>query len=97
MATKKRPVFHTPDFEVMHTDDRGAVRLRVKPHSKSAYRWEYCKDPVGVNQWTVAKTTVQSTTNWGDLDVGSTYWFRVFYVGYFGDILAADPVSLVIC
>lgn len=97
MATKKRPVFHTPDFEVMHTDDRGAVRLRVKPHTKSAYRWEYCKDPMGANPWIVAKTTVQSTTNWGDLDVGSTYWFRVFYVGYFGDVLAADPVSLVIC
>lgn len=96
MATKQNPIFHTPDFEVGPTDDRGAVRLRVKPHAKSAYRWEYCKDPMGVNPWIVAKTTTQSTTNWGDLDVGCTYWFRVFYVGNFGEILPYNPVSIVV-
>ncbi len=96
MTSKLNPVFHSADFTVVPTDDRGAVRLRVKPHTKSAYEWQYCKDPMGNNPWIVAKTTTQSTTNWGDLEVGTKYWFRVFYVGNFGRVLAFEPISIIV-
>ncbi len=85
------------DLEVVQAADRGAVRLRVKPAAKVAYRWEYCKDPMGVNAWVVAKVTTQSTTNWGDLDEGARYWFRVVYLSNDGsENIPFSPVSIIV-
>lgn len=94
MQVKKDGVKHFNDFEVVQAADRGAVRLRVKPAAKVAYRWEYCKDPIGT--WIVAKTTPQSTTNWGDLEEGVKYWFRVVFCGQNGDTMIYNPVSIIV-
>ncbi len=96
MEIKRDGVKHIPDFEVVQAADRGAVRLRVKPAAKVAYRWEYCKDPLSTNPWIVAKTTTQSTTNWGDLDEGVKYWFRVVYVGNNGEHIPYNPISIIV-
>lgn len=82
------------EFEVEHTDDRGGVRLRIKPRIKAAYRWEYRKD--SEPNWTIDQTTVQYTHLIGALEEGVKYWFRVFYTGQFGEVLAANPVSIIV-
>jgi hypothetical protein len=96
MNTKGMPVFHIPDFSVSHTDDRGAVRLRVKPKAKTIYRWEFCKDPIGNDAWQEAKTTDVCITNFGDLDEGSKYWFRVVFIGNGGESIPYEPVSIIV-
>lgn len=96
MHVKQLPQVDIPDFTVEHTDDRGAVRLRVKPRAKSLYRWEYCEHPIDQSKWKLAKTTDVCITSYGDLDEGRKYWFRVIYVTANGDINAYDPVSIVV-
>lgn len=93
----KKPGSHngTPDFEVTHAADRGAVRLRCKPKAKTAYRWEFCEHPLEKNTWKLAKVTNVSVTNFGDLTEGMKYWFRVVYVGN-GETIPFDPVSIIV-
>lgn len=85
----------TPDLEVTHAADRGAVRLRCKPRAKTAYRWEFCEHPLDKNPWKVAKITNVSVTNFGDLTEGVKYWFRVVYISN-GETIPFEPVSLIV-
>lgn len=93
----KKPGGHngTPDLEVTHAADRGAVRLRCKPKAKTVYMWEYCEHPLDKNTWKTAKTTTVSVTNFGDLTEGLKYWFRVVYLGN-GQTIPFDPVSIIV-
>ncbi len=97
MEIKKTGHISVPDFEVVHAADRGAVRLRVKPATKkTVYRWEFCKDPIGNAPFTVAKTTTQAITNFGDLDEGVKYWFRVVFISDGGESVPYNPISIIV-
>jgi len=84
-----------PAFEVIQAEDRGAVILRTRPRPKTVYKWEFCIDPITNNVWTLAKMTDVTTTNFGDLEVGTKYWFRVVYINKNGET-PGDPEFLVV-
>jgi hypothetical protein len=92
---KGKPIFHIPEFSVVHTDDRGAVRIRVKPQAKTIYRWEYQKDPIG-NEWVVSKLTDVCIINIGDLEEGQKYWFRVVFIRHGGETILYEPLSIIV-
>ena len=96
MSLKKDPTRSIADFSVEHGADRGSVFLRVKPEPGKAYRWEYCIDPIGVNPWTVAKTTVQSTTTVGHLAEGARYWFRVAFTDSQGETYPYNDALIIV-
>jgi len=96
MSTKSKPVFHIADFSVIHVADRGTVRLRVKPQTKTIYRWEYCKDPMAGNTFLVAKTTDVCITNFSELVEGARYWFRVVFISKAGETIPYNPKSIIV-
>jgi hypothetical protein len=96
MQEKQRPVFHAPEFQVENGADRGDVWCRVKPKAKTAYRWEYCKDPMGASPWTVFSTTTLASEHIGPLDLGATYWIRVIFLGVTGENMPYQPQSIIV-
>jgi hypothetical protein len=95
---KKSPGLLTKvNFSVENTDDRGAVRLSVRAwRGRAMYRWMFCKDPVTPGGWTEAKVSTVTTVNYGDLDVGCLYWFRVIIVDNDGEHEPYAPISIMV-
>ncbi|MCW3076134.1 MAG: hypothetical protein JWO32_743 [Bacteroidetes bacterium] len=73
------------DFDIFLPDDLGAVGLKCKARKKVMYRWEYCKDPMGANQWLVGNITSVSSSFIGNLESNVKYWFRVVLITVAGE------------
>jgi hypothetical protein len=96
MHEKQKPVFHAPEFQVENGADRGDVWCRVKPKTKTVYKWQYCKDPMGTNAWTDFSITDVASVHIGPLVTGATYWIRVIFIGRSGETMPYQPQSIVI-
>jgi hypothetical protein len=93
LDVKAQPIPVRPDFEVFLPDDDGAVGLRCRARKKTFYRWEYCKDPLANNQWTVGNITEGTSSFIGGLDSSVMYWFRVILVSATGETtLGPTPI-----
>jgi len=96
MSVKSRPVFHVPDFEVVHSGISGEVKLRVKPQAKTLYHWEFCLTSPDENEWQFANETFTSNTIIGGLNQGATYYFRVKFLGHLKSSYPYQPISIIV-
>jgi hypothetical protein len=94
LTVKAKPVRVKPDFEVFLPDDLGAVGLRCKARKKTIYRWEYCKAPLGTNQWLTGNITDVSSSFIGNLESSVMYWFRVIVIDAAGEH-PLTPLSII--
>lgn len=86
MDVKKKPhIKNLAEFEVIATDDHGAVNLKVKAKLKTVYKWQFCMAPTNANVWTTASTSTVSRATIGNLVSGALYYFRVLFVNKSGD------------
>jgi hypothetical protein len=86
LEIKKKPnIKNLAEFEVVATDDRGAVNLKVKAKLKTVYKWQYCLSPTNQNSWVTDSTSVVSRATIGDLVSGALYYFRVLFVNTNGE------------
>lgn len=97
MEVKKPGHINFSEFSVEHTEHPGEVMLRVKPQSKTVYRWEYCKDPIAQNTWVAATTTDVASANIQNLTEATKYWFRVVYIAKGGETIPFNPISIIVC
>lgn len=96
MQVKRKPVFHVPDFEVVHTGVSGEVKLRVKPRAKTLYHWEFVRTSPDENEWRFANETVTASTIIGGLDPGEVYFFRVEFKGHLKSSFPYQPISIIV-
>lgn len=95
MQVKTKGTIVKPEFEVFQWNDSGAVGLRVKPHAKALYEWQYSADPVSHTSWVSVITTAIGKATIGDLAVGTMYWFRVVIATPFGKTVV-QPINFVV-
>jgi hypothetical protein len=83
MDVKQKPVQNLPDFEVKQLPESGSVKVRVKSHPNSMYKFQYSTD--GDTNWIDAKITTAARAVISGLQTGVKYFFRVVFLDKDGE------------
>lgn len=98
-TTRERMPVQRAEFTVRQGDKSGSAQLRrLAVKGATAYIWQYCKDPVPMDEsaWITANTTAQSTAIISGLTPLTRYWFRVAAVTRQGTSDFTGPLLLAI-
>jgi hypothetical protein len=96
---KQRTPAKRAEFTAHQGDKSGTAQLRrLAVEGATAYIWQYCKDPVPMDEsaWITANTTAQSTAIISGLTPLTRYWFRVAAVTRQGTTDYTGPLLLAI-
>ncbi|MCW3076813.1 MAG: hypothetical protein JWO32_1422 [Bacteroidetes bacterium] len=83
MDVKQKPMPKLSDFEVMQLPESGSVKLRVRAHPNSMYKFQYSAD--GENNWIDARITTVTKAVITGLQAGVKYFFRVVFLDKDGE------------
>lgn len=84
LDVKKKGVAGFSEFKVSNGEHPGSVNLRVKAHTKTIYRWEYCQGQQPSGPWTAGAHSGSCKATISDLARG-IYWFRVVLIDATGE------------
>jgi len=97
-STSKQPSpANHPVFSVTNGEKEGEIILKHKAVDQAkSWVWQYCADPIGTTDWTLAGVSTKASFIIKGLKSGGKYWFRAAHVGINGQSAWSNPCAKIV-